>query len=107
MNTLERELYSKQYQKVEAIAECRNHVTQIPYKLHEHYDIHAKVRYIGYMEDPHITTDDVTTNQETAYIQKIKLNSTSTAYIKMISISPVVLDKDTMAPVIYFYLLHI
>ena len=28
--------------------------------LYEHYDMHAKVSYIGYMEDPHITTDDVT-----------------------------------------------
>ena len=36
-NPLERELYSKEYKKIEAIAEYRNHVTQIPYNLHEHY----------------------------------------------------------------------
>ena len=42
---------------------------QIPYKLHEHYDMQAKLRYIGYMEDPHITTEDV--RQQ---IRKIKEN---------------------------------
>ena len=36
------------------------------------------------------------------YIQKTKLNSTSIVYIKMISISPVALDRDAMAPVIFF-----
>ena len=66
-NPLKRELYSKEYKKIEAIAEYRNHVTQIPYNLHEHYDMQAKVSYIGYMEDPHITTDDVTQQ-----IRKIK-----------------------------------
>ena len=35
-------------------------IIQILYRLHEHYDI-------GYMEDPHITTDDVTQQ-----IKKIK-----------------------------------
>ena len=42
-------------------------MTQIPYNLYEHYDMQAKVSYIGYMEDPHITTDDVTQQ-----IRKIK-----------------------------------
>ena len=37
----------------------RNHATQIPNNLHEHYDMQAKVSYIGYMEDPHIPTNDV------------------------------------------------
>ena len=53
--------------KIEAIAEYRNHVTQIPYNLHKHYDMQAKVSYIGYMEDPYITTDD-----DTQQIRKIK-----------------------------------
>ena len=42
-NILERKLYSKEYIKIEAIAEYRNHVTQIPYNLHEDYDMQAKV----------------------------------------------------------------
>ena len=50
-----------------AIAEYRNHGTPIPYHLYEHYDMQAKVSYIGYTEDPHITIDDVTQQ-----IRKIK-----------------------------------
>ena len=42
-------------------------MTQIPYNLHEHYGMQAKVSYIGYMEDPHTTTYDVTQQ-----IRKIK-----------------------------------
>ena len=42
-------------------------MTQIPYNLHEHYDMQAKASYIGYMEDPHITPDYVTQQ-----IRKIK-----------------------------------
>ena len=44
----------------EAIAEYIKHVTQIPYNVYGHYDMQVKVSYIGYMKDPHITTDDVT-----------------------------------------------
>ena len=56
-----------EYKINEAIAEYRNSTIQIPYRLHEHYDMVAKVRYIGYMKDPHITTADVTQQ-----IKKIK-----------------------------------
>ena len=35
-------------------------MAHVPYNLYEHYDMQAKVSYIGYMDDPHITTDDVT-----------------------------------------------
>ena len=64
---LKRELYGNEYKRNEAIAEYRNSTIQIPYRLHEHFDMVAKVRYIGYMEDPHITTADVTQQ-----IKKIK-----------------------------------
>ena len=60
MGSLKKELYSNEYKRKEAIAEYRNSTIQIPYRLHEHDDMLATVRYIGYMEDPHITTADVT-----------------------------------------------
>ena len=44
----------------------------MPYRLHEHYNMVAKVRYMGYMEDPHITTADVTQQ-----IKKIKENKSA------------------------------
>ena len=67
MEYIRKKTIQQRIQKIEAIAEYRNHVTKIPYNLYEHYDMQAKVSYIGYMEDPHITTDDVTQQ-----IRKIK-----------------------------------
>ena len=69
---LKRELYSNKYKRNETIAEYRNSTIHIPYRLHEHYDMVAKVRYIGYMEDPHITTADVTQQ-----IKKVKENKSA------------------------------
>ena len=68
---LKRELYSNEYKRNEAIAEYRNSTIQIPYRLHEHYDMVAKVRYIGYMEDPHITTADVTQQMKKIKVKEI------------------------------------
>ena len=53
-------LQLKEYKRNEVIAEYRNNTMHISYRLHEHYDMVANVRYIGYIEDLHITTDDVT-----------------------------------------------
>ena len=60
MEYIRKRTIQQRIQKNEAIAEYRNHVTGIPYNSYKHHDMQAKVSYIGYMEDPHITTDDVT-----------------------------------------------
>ena len=70
MESIRKRTIHQRIQKIEAIAEYRNHVTHITYNLHEHYNMQAKVSYIGYMEDPHITTDDVT--QQTRKIKERK-----------------------------------
>lgn len=58
-NPTEREIYTKYYNDVQAVADYRNNRTFIPYILHEHYDMQAKVSYKGYMDEPYITEEDV------------------------------------------------